>query len=283
MDQLGGQVLTQLRSVYKKINRLPEIAETVHHVAALIESRDRYIPSPIDRYLLSTSRLKSGGLFHPSYEEWRVTRLDKLFTIYGVDYFRGKSVLELGGGHGEIGAVLAELGASVLCLEGRARNVAYAQLRQRSIPGFRCVQADLEDDFSHFGQFDLIINLGLLYHLRNVDDHLRCCFAMAPDMVLETVVCDSIDPHAIRYLKEDPAVDEEALRGTGSRPSPFYVERVAAENAFRFHRLFDADLNVGDQFVYDWQHHNDNRPEGWRLRRMWRFTSDTEASNSHSD
>jgi SAM-dependent methyltransferase len=270
-------MLSRIHRVYRSITQLPEIAEAVHRLDALM--RDCTL-SPVDRYIVAAARNKSGGLFHPSYEAWRSTRLDKLLSVYGVDYFKGKDVLELGGGHGEIGAFMAELGANVLCLDGRAQNVNYARLKHRRIKGFRCVQADLEDDFSHFGSFDLIVDLGLLYHLREVDEHLRCCFSMTDDIMLETVVCDSTDPHAIFYCDEDAAVDEEALRGTGSRPSPSYVERLATENGFAVHRYFDADLNVGDEFVYDWEHRNDERLGGWRLRRLWRFTRTTTAEVS---
>jgi SAM-dependent methyltransferase len=262
-------MLSRIREVYRSIKQLPEIAEAVQRMDALL--RDCSL-SPVDRYILSSGRDKSGGLFHPSYDAWRSTRLDKLLSVYGVDYFDGKDVLELGGGHGEIGAFMADLGANVLCLDGRAQNVNYARLKHRRIHSFRCMQADLEEDFSDFGHFDLIVDFGLLYHLRNVDQHLQCCFAMTDDIFLETVVCDSADPFAILYCEEDSGMDEESLRGTGSRPSPAYVERLAAENGFAVHRYFDADLNVGDQFVYDWEQLNDGRDGEWRLRRLWRFT-----------
>ena len=39
----------------------------------------------------------------------------------GFDFFKGKKILELGAGHGDIGAFFAELGADVLCLDGRIR------------------------------------------------------------------------------------------------------------------------------------------------------------------
>lgn len=262
-------MLSRIRKVYQSVTRLPEISDAVLRMDALL--RDCSL-SPVDRFILSSGRERSDGLFSPSYDAWRLTRLEKLLSIYGVDYFEGKDVLELGGGHGEIGAFLAELGANVLCLDGRAQNVNYARLQHRRISTFRCAQTDLEDDFSSFGHFDLIVDFGLLYHLRSVDEHLECCFAMSDDIVLETVVCDSTDPHTIFYCDEDACVEEEALRGTGSNPSPFYVERLATENGFATHRYFDADLNVGDQFVYDWEHRNDDRMGRWRLRRLWRFT-----------
>lgn len=90
---------------------------------------------------------------------------------------------------------------------------------------------------------------------------------------LETVVCDSTDPYKIFYVKENETVDEEALEGIGSRPSPFYIERIANENNFEANRYFTADLNVRHLYVYDWVHKNDDRlGEDFKLRRCWRLT-----------
>ena len=237
-----------------------------------IESQLRNITlPPIERYVLLSGVYNQNGLFHPSYEDWRIKRINKIFEMYGIDYFKNKNILELGGGHGDIGAFLAELGANVVCLDGRKQNVIFANLKHRKVNNLKCLQFNLEDDFSEFGRFDLIINFGLIYHLKNVDKHLNCCFKMSDDIFLETVVSDSTDPYKIFYVKENINKDEEALEGTGSRPSPFYIERIAQENNFEAIRYFSADLNSG-VFVYDWPHRNDNRlGENWRLRRFWRL------------
>jgi 2-polyprenyl-3-methyl-5-hydroxy-6-metoxy-1,4-benzoquinol methylase len=245
-----------------------------------VELQERQL-SPIDRHILYSNMLDRKGLFHSSYDFWRVKRFDKLLEIYGIPYFKGRRILELGAGHGDIGAFFAELGAEVLCLDGRIQNVNFASLKHRKIPNIRFEQQNLEHDFSRFGRFDLIINFGLIYHLQNVDEHLKCCFSMADDMVLETVVCDSTDPQKIFFCKGKPERDEEALEGTGSRPSPFYVERIGEENGFEVVRYFTSDLNSGEQspngyqFRYDWEHKNDDgysaHFDGPDLRRFWRF------------
>lgn len=230
-------------------------------------------PSSLDKHLVYSGLINEAGLFHPSYAGWREKRLGKILEIYGADYFKGRKVLELGAGHGDLGASLAKLGADVLCLDGRLQNVSFARLKHRKVAGVRFEEFNLENDFSGFGRFDLIVDFGLLYHLRNVDAHLRCCFSVADDMLIESVVCDSTDPHAIFYRPERAEVDEEALDGVGSRPSPFYVERLAAENSFAVTRYFTSDLNYTHQFVYDWEHRNDGRlGDDFVLRRFWRFT-----------
>ena len=142
---------------------------------------------PVDRYIALSIAHNNHGLFHYSYEDWRLKRINKILELYGIEFFENKTVLELGGGHGDIGAFFADLGARVLCLDGRAQNVNFARLKHRNIHNFQCRQFDLETDFSEFGKFDLIINFGLIYHLKNVNKHLECCFRMSDDILIESV------------------------------------------------------------------------------------------------
>jgi hypothetical protein len=140
------------------------------------------------------------------------------------------------------------------------------------VQNFKCRLFNLENDFSEFGRFDLILNFGLLYHLKNIDSHLACCFKMSDEMLLETVVCDSTDPFKICFCDEDRNINEESLEGTGSRPSPLYVERIAGENDFEVLRYFTEDLNIDDLYTYNWKHESGELPgDNYRLRRFWRL------------
>lgn len=227
---------------------------------------------PVARHLVHAGLLRDTGLYDRTYMDWRVRRVEKMLEIYGVEWFAGKRLVELGCGHAEIGAFFAELGADVLCVDGRVRNVNHAKLMNRDVPGLRFEVRDLENDFLSLGQFDLMINFGLLYHLRAADQHLATCFAMSDEIVLESVVCDSLDPYCIIEREERSEVDEEALNGIGSRPSPFYIERLAEEAGFRVDRHFSSDLNSGKFFRYDWCHRDDGAPnDDFVKRRFWRL------------
>jgi hypothetical protein len=269
-----------LSKIKKACQRIRELMGEPRKILISVDRIDRRLNlptnlSPIEQHLILSAVYNTGGLFHRSYVDWRIKRINKILEIYGIEFFKNKNILEVGGGHADIGAFLAELGAKVLCLDGRMQNVNYAKLKHRNIMNLRCLQFNLENDFSEFGKFDLIINFGLLYHLKNVDKHLGYCFKNSNDVLLETVVCDSTDPHKIFLCDEKKEINEEALEGIGSRPSPFYVERIAAENGFEIVRHFSKDLNSethGTQFSYDWEHKNDDRlGDEWKLRRFWRF------------
>jgi SAM-dependent methyltransferase len=235
--------------------------------------------SPIDRHIAIQAASRTDGLFHPSYDLWRAARINKLLELYGVEWFAGKRVLELGCGHADLGALLAEVGAQVTSVDGRAENVVLGKLKHRNIPNLTIVHADLEQDFPALGRFDLMIHFGLLYHLSDVDAHLGQAWRMADDIMLESVVCDSSDPNHIVYFEGDKTINEEGLHGRQNRPSPFYIERLARENGFDFDRVFSRDLN-SSIFVYDWPHKNDGAYAGWGRRRMWRLRKRAAASHS---
>ena len=228
--------------------------------------------SPVERHILWSYAFNNDGLFHHNYDDWKVKRINKLLDIYDIDWFKGKRILELGCGHGDIGAFLATLGSEVVALDGRLKNVNFAKLKHKNVENFHCIKFNLEHNFTEFGRFDLLINFGLLYHLKNVDKHLENCFKTSDDILFETVVCDSVDPQKIFFCEENNYVNEESLEGIGSRPSPFYIERFAKENNFEVVRYFDSDLNSGNQFLYNWEHKNDERQgDDFKLRRFWRF------------
>lgn len=228
--------------------------------------------SPIDKQVATAMFCSQSGLFDETYNEWRMRRINKMLEIYGIDFFQGKRVVEVGAGHGEIGAFFASLGADVTCLDGRIQNINIARLKHRNIKNLSFKLFDLEKDFTSIGKFDLMIHFGLLYHIKNVEQHLNWCFKVSDDIVHETVVCDSTDPDKLFLCDERRHVDEEALNGIGSRPSPFYVERIAQKNGFKVERFFTNDLNCREQFCYDWEHKNDDRlGDAFKLRRFWRF------------
>lgn len=160
--------------------------------------------SPTGKSVTPSAPVSRFGLFHPSYESWRIKRLTKILEIYSIDFFNGRRLLEVGAGHGDIGACFADLGAEVLCLDGRVQNINFGRLK---------------------------------------------------------------------YRHERLEVDEEALEGVGSRPSPFYIEPIAHEDGYDITRYFTPDLNFGEQFCYGRKHKNDDAPnDDFVRRRFWRLT-----------
>jgi protein-L-isoaspartate O-methyltransferase len=269
-----------LSKISHMLRRARDLPSAVNRVERRLDRMERIVfvtpLSPIDRHITLQTADRTDALYDITYPQWRTTRIAKLLEIYGIEHFKDLRILELGAGLCEIGAFFAELGAKVTCLEGRKEQVDIAKLKHRNIPNLRIEVCDLEGDFSNFGKFDLILHFGLLYHLKNVDENLRSCFGMADEIVLETVVCDSDDPHMLVTMPGRAEVIEESPHGHACRPSPAYVERLATEAGFSVERHFTSDLNASDgQFVYDWEPKYDGNLGDFHLRRFWRFRRKT--------
>lgn len=128
-------------------------------------------PSQGLRYALAErlSRRKGLGLAHvfsPSVGRARVDRVERLVRDFGPDRRRPLRVLDLGAGDGTFAVRLAEVGADVVAVEGRAENVeqirALAQERDVSIT---VIHADVRELPAERAAFDVVLCLGLLYHL----------------------------------------------------------------------------------------------------------------------
>jgi SAM-dependent methyltransferase len=225
--------------------------------------------SPVDRFVADHFVHFSTGHFDRTYSGWRVRRVRKLMEVYGIE-FQGKRILELGAGIGDVGSIFADLGAEVVGLEGRAVNCNLARLRFRGLKNYQVIQFNLEDDFSKFGRFDLIINFALVEVIERFEQLLACCMKMSDTTFLETMVCDSTDPYKVIFVPMKGNFDDWPLCGRSPRPSPAYVERLFTEGGFDVHRHFDGDLNNWCN-LYDWPHQNNNNVAGV-LRRYWSFT-----------
>ena len=225
--------------------------------------------SPVDRFVAEHFLYFSRGHFDRTYSGWRVRRVRKLMEVYGIE-FQGKRILELGAGIGDIGSIFADLGAEVVGLEGRAVNCNLARLRFRGLKNYQVIQFNLEDDFSKFGRFDLIINFALVEVIERFEQLCACCMKMSDTTFLETMVCDSTDPYKAIFVPMQGKFEDWPMCGRSPRPSPAFIERLFTEGGFEVHRHFDADLNTWCNH-YDWPHHNTDEVSGV-LRRYWSFT-----------
>lgn len=199
--------------------------------------------------------------FQGHYVEWRAKRLAAIIHHYGPSFFLGKTLLEVGCGHGDIGATLSRLGAVVTCSDARAEHLAKVKAR---FPDVATVVADLDCEWPE-GIYDLTIHMGVLYHLADYTAALRRACANSQRMVLETEVADSDDPFFVISTNEYGY--DQAKNRVGVRPSAAAVERVLGECGMSFTRITDARCNSG-MHAYDWPVTNTGT---WKhgLRRFW--------------
>lgn len=199
--------------------------------------------------------------FQAHYVAWRDRRVEAIRAHYGDSFFRGRTVLELGCGYGDIGAVFSRLGARVTCCDAREEHLAVARERW---PSLATVCVDLNREFP-CGRFDLVLHLGLLYHLEPSHQSLHRSCRCADHLVVESEVCDAASPDRVVSTAESGY--DQAVDGVGCRPSAARVERVLAIEGMTWNRIADDRCNAGFH-VYDWPERDTGRIEHGQ-RRFW--------------
>ena len=106
-----------------------------------------------------------------NYIEWRRTRIEKVESLFGKDFFKGKKMLELGCAMGHTGRHFEELGATVTFAEGRPEIV---ETIDKINPDSKIIQLDQEHEWDLGERFDIIIHWGVLYHLDHWKEDLAC-------------------------------------------------------------------------------------------------------------
>lgn len=209
-----------------------------------------------------------GSVFESGlYRESELTRLVNLFAHVDLERWRGLRVLEVGAGHGRLGDAFVELGFDVTSTDGRPENVEHMKARGR-----QAFVLDLDAEDAAYGDYDLILAFGVLYHLARPERFLRACAERAQVLLLETCVTDAAEP-VLYQVRERRGwgSEDQALLGHGSRPSPAWVEKICREAGFESMRDISSPLANWSTTCFDWEPRNDGRwhRDGSNLRRMW--------------
>ena len=190
----------------------------------------RRLRNSIRRRLKEIVEGSSAHFENYTYISSRERQLSLLFAGVSADSFAGKSVLELGCGHGHLGAELEKLGAVVTSVDGRPGNIRQVQKKFPGRPAFVCDACS--PDLERFGHFDLAFAIGLLYHLPEPAVFLAACSRISDTLLLESVVIDVLEPEIV-WTKEGRFYDQSIHR-RGCRPSPSWVERELRSNGYEY-------------------------------------------------
>jgi len=199
---------------------------------------------------------------HPHFIGWRASRLAGINKYIDSSFFSGKSLLDIGCGDGGMGNNFVAFGANVTCADARQKFLDEVKTLYPSLP---TLQIDAEKD-TIAGHYDVVHSGGLLYHLGEIENHIKNLSEVCNVLIMESEVTDSDDPTHVTYNSESYG-DDQAFNGTGIRPSAPYVENLLTVNGFEFARLDDPIFNY-DFHEYDWVVSNTGI---WRngLRRFW--------------
>lgn len=202
--------------------------------------------------------------------DWQNKRIGFMIGLYGYEFFQNKKILELGAFNGYIGNYFAvNCNAEVTVVEGRQENVDNIQ---KDYPAVKSICADLDTPDWEFGDYDIIINYGLCYHLHyHHKAHLMNCLNHCDMMFFESVIYDSFDPE-ISFNEE--VGGDQSLSGVGGTPSTSFIEDIFKEHGSNYRKYVDARLG----YKYDWPDTNSKKYNGF-YRRFW--TVDV-TGNNHS-
>lgn len=200
-------------------------------------------------------------MFTSHYDGWVLSRMRTIAKYLPSDFFKQKTLLELGGGYGHNGNKFHELGAIVTSSDAR---VEHLENGKKLYPHLHFLHIDGDRD-KILSKYDVILHWGLLYHLKEIENHLKEVCDHCDVLLLETEVCDSNDENFSLQTVESGY--DQAFNSHGIRPSAPYVEKVLTANGFLFRRIDDPIVNSSFH-VYDWQV---TESKTWRhgLRRFW--------------
>lgn len=199
-------------------------------------------------------------MFDDHYDEWRSKRIAAIEDYYGSLFFKGKTILEIGCGYGDIGGYFTTLGADVTCSDAVEEYLVECINRY---PNVKTIRADLDKEWPP-GSYDIIFHMGVLYHLGDYKKTIKEAAKHCKYLVLETEVLNS---SKINHVNTEEDGYDQAFNKVGSRPSAKAVEKELDTCGFTYERIQDDRCNAG-YHCYDWEvDDNDNYQHG--LRRFW--------------
>jgi SAM-dependent methyltransferase len=148
------------------------------------------------------------------FNQARRNLLAELLPVWQTE-FGLKTAMDVGCGLGYFSEMLVELGFKTRAIEGRPENAAEA--RQR-VPGLEVQIADAEDDsLRSAGSYDLVLGLGLLYHLENPFRAIRNLYALTGSILIIDSMCIPAKLPVLHLRDENSAAEDQGLT-----PAVFY-------------------------------------------------------------
>jgi len=174
----------------------------------------------------------------------RYTKVRQEFIADFLSAVRRKIILEsaadVGAGVGYFARSLRDLGFKVLAMEGREENVAEGRRRHPDIE-FVCDNVEA-GSFSEIGRFDLVLCVGLLYHLENPFRAIRNLYALTEKILIVESMCSPGEFPRMELLDEGQ-VEDQALNFVAFYPTePCLVKmlyRAGFPWVYKFRRLPD--------------------------------------------
>lgn len=191
-----------------------------------------------------------------NYNIWINNRFSVIYNeitnLFGIDFLKNKSLLELGAGYGDFGYKFYELGVNVTCIEGRLENL---EILQQKHPYFTSLLCDIDKEYIN-QKYDIILHCGLLYHMKNIEQNLENCLQNCDVFILETENIDSDEDsdNIVMVLENSSSICQMSslinsdCTNYSSRTTRKYLENIFERHNFKFVLLDSSEANG---YVYD--------------------------------
>lgn len=142
-----------------------------------------------------------------------------------------QTAVDLGCGVGHFSGFLRSLGFNVLALDGRLENLNEAKRRFPEID-FRLMDAE-DIRIREVGQFDVVLCMGLYYHLENPFVAFRNCYAMTRQLaVVEGMCVPGREP--ILAVRDEGPTEDQGLRHVALYPSENGLIKLLYRSGYPF-------------------------------------------------
>lgn len=215
-------------------------------------------------------------MHHVFFDEWLDKRVSKIKNIFGSDWFTNKKILEVGACHGDLGIEFLKLGADVLFTDARSENLEFIKDKLQNLSyNPRIKILDQNVDYNLNQKFDLVLHLGLLYHLSNWKENLKTVLNHTNCMILESLVYPfELDEE---ILQKSNTYKYDNVNGYNPVFSQEQVEQCLIDLGCKFIRFDNKDIDTGYSWLYNdrllrnlysWKY-GDNICSNTHYRRMW--------------
>ena len=125
-------------------------------------------------------KFKPLHMFNPIRIEYITEKIKDHFrlTLKESNFLNGLNILDIGCGGGLISEPLARLGGSVTGIDASARNIKIAQLHSKKNNLRINYLNKSPEQLKSFEKFDVILNLEIVEHVKNVDLYVKSCFGL---------------------------------------------------------------------------------------------------------
>lgn len=175
--------------------------------------------------------------------------------------FKNKTILEIGcGGCGDFTRFLYSEGASdIICCDARINVLEHLISRLKTtIPNIKekCIELNVEDlnDIEYKlkdKKFDIILCVGLLYHINNPIEFLNKCKCLSNNLILETMLTQNSD--SFIQCNEDKNNINQSFSGIGNRINKEYLYNYLTQiyNDVDISKQPDSiEISSGQRFTY---------------------------------